>query len=79
MSLTQALSTSLSGLTAAQTALSVTAGNIANAQTPGYVRKNAVQVETAFGATGIGVSVTEINRVLDQFVQQQLRTESSGA
>ncbi len=79
MSLTQALSTSLTGLTAAQTALSVTAGNIANAQTPGYVRKNAVQVETAFGATGIGVSVSEINRVLDQFVQQQLRTESSGA
>ncbi|HEX5506981.1 MAG TPA: flagellar hook-associated protein FlgK [Pseudolabrys sp.] len=79
MSLTQALSTALTGLNAAQTALSITAGNIANAQTPGYVRKNAVQVETAFGASGIGVSVTEINRVLDQFVQQQLRTESSGA
>ncbi|HEU4661692.1 MAG TPA: flagellar hook-associated protein FlgK [Pseudolabrys sp.] len=79
MSLTQALSTALTGLTAAQTALSVTAGNIANAQTPGYVRKQAVQVETAFGATGIGVSITEINRVLDQFIQQQLRTESSGA
>jgi flagellar hook-associated protein 1 FlgK len=38
MSLTQALNTALSGLNAAQTSVSVVAGNIANAQTPGYVR-----------------------------------------
>ena len=37
MGLTQALATSLSGLNATQTGLSVVAGNVANAQTPGYV------------------------------------------
>src|SRR5579872_1617831 len=79
MSLTQALSTSLTGLNAAQTSLSVVAGNIANAQTPGYVKKTAVQVETAFGTSGSGVQVTSINRVLDTYVQQQMQTEQSGA
>jgi len=79
MSLTQALSTSLTGLNAAQTALSVVAGNIANAQTPGYVKKTAVQVETAYGTTGSGVEVTSINRVLDAYIQAQTRTEQSGA
>ena len=47
MSLTQALATSLSGLNATQTNLSVVAGNVANAQTPGYVALTANQVSTA--------------------------------
>lgn len=78
MSLTQALATSLSGLTATQTNLSVVAGNVANAQTPGYIAQSAVQVATASGDGGAGVSVTAINRLLDQFVQRQLRSETSG-
>jgi len=78
MSLTQALATSLSGLTATQTNLSVVAGNVANAQTPGYIAQSAVQVATASGDGGAGVSIASINRLLDQFVQQQLRSESSG-
>jgi flagellar hook-associated protein 1 FlgK len=79
MSLTQALSTALSGLNAAQTGLSLVAGNVANAQTPGYVRKSAVLVESGAGSAGASVRVAEIQRVLDQFVQGQLRTESAGA
>jgi flagellar hook-associated protein 1 FlgK len=79
MSLTQALNTALSGLNAAQTSVSVVAGNIANAQTPGYVRKVAVLTQNSVGTAGASVSVTAINRVLDQFVQTQLRTESAGA
>lgn len=78
MSLTQALATSLSGLTATQTNLSVVAGNVANAQTPGYIALSANQVETASGSAGVGVSIASINRLLDKFVQQQLRSESSG-
>ena len=78
MSLTQALATSLSGLTATQTNLSIVAGNVANAQTPGYIAQSAVQVATASGDAGAGVSIASINRLLDQFVQQQLRSESSG-
>ncbi len=78
MGLTQALATSLSGLQATQTSLSVVAGNVANAQTPGYVAQSVSQVAISSGDTGDSVRVTAINRLLDSFVQQQLRTETSG-
>ena len=79
MSLTQALTTALSGLNATQSGLSLVAGNIANAQTPGYVRETAVLTEQGLGTTGTSVRVSEVSRVLDEFVQSQLRTESAGA
>src|ERR1700690_1842786 len=78
MSLTQALATSLSGLNATQMSLSVVAGNVANAQTPGYVAQTAVQVSTASGDGGAGVNIASISRLLDQFIQKQLRSETSG-
>jgi flagellar hook-associated protein 1 FlgK len=77
MGLTQALSASLSGLTATQ-AIAVVAGNVANAQTPGYIAQSAVQVATSAGGAGDGVRVISVNNVLNQFVQNQLWTESSG-
>jgi flagellar hook-associated protein 1 FlgK len=77
MSLIQALATSLSGLNATQASLAVVAGNVANQQTPGYVDRTAVQVALQNGDSA-GVRVESINRLLDQFVQQQLRTETSG-
>jgi flagellar hook-associated protein 1 len=78
MGLTQALSASLSGLTATQASIAVVAGNVANAQTPGYIAQSAVQVATSAGGTGDGVRVTSVNNVLNQFVQNQLWTEGSG-
>jgi flagellar hook-associated protein 1 FlgK len=78
MGLTQTLATSLSGLTATQANIAVVAGNVANAQTPGYVKETADQVATTAGDAGNSVRITSINRVLDTFVQQQLRTETSG-
>jgi flagellar hook-associated protein 1 len=78
MSLAQALNTSLAGLQIAQAALSVTSANVANVNTPGYVRKIANQVETAAGNAGISVNTAGINRALDTLVQSQLRTETSG-
>ena len=78
MSLSQALSAALSGLQATQSGLSIVASNVANAQTPGYIRKSATQVATTLGDTGIGVQVTAVNRALDTFVQSQLQTETSG-
>lgn len=78
MGLTQALATSLSGLNATQTNLAIVAGNVANAQTPGYIAQSAVQVAVTSGDAGDSVRIASINRILDQFVQQQLRTESSG-
>jgi flagellar hook-associated protein 1 len=78
MSLIQALSTAMSGLTAAQAGLTVTAGNVANAGTPGYVAETPNLVETSAGPAGVGVDVAGVNRTLDRLVQNQLWTETSG-
>ncbi len=79
MSLTDALSSALTGLNATQTSMSLVAGNVANANTPGYVRKTATLVSNSTGTSGAYVQVGSINRMLDQFVQTQVRTESAGA
>ncbi len=79
MSLSQALSIAMSGLRANQLALALTSSNVANSDTPGYVRKTVNQVQTVSGAIGAGVSVTGVNRELDLYLQQQIRTEQSGA
>src|ERR1700738_3802716 len=78
MSLSSALATAMSGLSANQAALSIVSSNIANAQTPGYVTQKVNQVELASGGIGTGVEVTGVNRQLDLYVQSQLRTETSG-
>jgi flagellar hook-associated protein 1 FlgK len=68
----------MSGLRANQAALSIVSSNVANAQTPGYVAQSVNQVETLTGDIGASVSVTGVNRQLNQFIQSQLRTETSG-
>jgi flagellar hook-associated protein 1 FlgK len=78
MSLTQALNAATAGLHATQQALSVTAGNIANAQTPGYTVKNLEQQESASG-TSISVVTGTITRQLNALVQSQMQTQTSGA
>jgi flagellar hook-associated protein 1 FlgK len=78
MSLASSLATAMSGLRANQAALSITSSNIANAQTPGYVTQSINQVETLTGDVGASVSVTGVSRELNQFVQTQLRSETSG-
>ena len=78
MGLGQALSTAVSGLRVTQSSLSLVAGNIANAETPGYVKKTASQVASASGGVNIGVRLTSVNRELDQYLQRQLRVENSG-
>ncbi|WP_315831479.1 flagellar hook-associated protein FlgK [Bradyrhizobium prioriisuperbiae] len=79
MSLSQALSIAMSGLRANQLALSLTSSNVANSDTPGYVRKTINQIQTTSGAIGANVAVTGVNRELDLYLQQQIRTEQSGA
>src|SRR5690348_12548005 len=78
MGLTQALSSALSGLQANQTAISMVAANVANADTPGYTRKVVNLVSTGAN-TSIGVRVSDIQRQIDLYVQRQLRIENSGA
>ena len=47
MGLSQALSTALAGVNTTQQSLSVIAGNVANADTPGYVDESVNQVEVS--------------------------------
>ena len=55
MSLTATLANALSGLKVAQRALSVTANNVANANTQGYSRKVLSQEAVIIGSRGAGV------------------------
>jgi flagellar hook-associated protein 1 len=80
MGLSQALSSALAGVNTTQQSLSVIAGNVANANTPGYVEEQATQVALATsGQPGAGVEITGINRDLNTLLQSQLWTETSGS
>ncbi|TMJ48655.1 MAG: flagellar hook-associated protein FlgK [Alphaproteobacteria bacterium] len=78
MGLSSALATAMTGLRANQAALSIISGNVANAQTPGYVTQKPNQIEVNSGGDGSTVLTTGVSRQLDLFVQNQLRTETSG-
>jgi flagellar hook-associated protein 1 len=78
MSLSSALSIAMSGLNANQAALAIVSSNVANASTPGYVSQSVNQVEQGVGSLGTGVQIAGITRALDTYVQNQLRTETSG-
>ena len=79
MSLSQALSAALAGVQVTQQGLSVIAGNVANANTTGYVDETVSPVEFASGGTGgTSVDTSGINRNLNTLLQSQLWTESSG-
>jgi flagellar hook-associated protein 1 FlgK len=79
MGLSSALATALAGLRTNQAALSIISSNVANAQTPGYVEQSPNQVEVGSGGDGSTVQMTGVNRTLDLFIQNQLRTETSGS
>ena len=78
MGLSSALATAMSGLRANQAALSIISSNVSNSQTPGYIAQNPNQIEVATGDFGATVATTGVNRQLDLFVQNQLRTETGG-
>lgn len=70
----------LSGLLAAQRGLQVTANNVANAATEGYVRQRvnlAENVSMLWGqgmSLGTGVRIAAIERIYDQFLADSLRS-----
>jgi flagellar hook-associated protein 1 len=79
MSVNQALATAIAGVNVTQKGLAVIAGNVANANTPGYVDETLNQVElVTSGAPGVSVNTDGINRNLNSLVQSQLWTETSG-
>jgi flagellar hook-associated protein 1 FlgK len=79
MGINQALNAALSGIGVTQQAISVVAGNIANANTAGYVDEGIKQSELGTsGSPGASVVSEGINRNLNTLLQSQLWTETSG-
>src|SRR5690606_24499743 len=71
------LGNGLSGLTAAQQVLNVTSQNIANVNTPGYSRQEAVihaRTDASHGrlSPGAGVEVTSLRRIADDYLVASL-------
>lgn len=86
------LNTALSGVQAQQAALNTVAHNIANVETPGYSRQEAVfssspSLRLGAGATadgqgaqlGTGVQVQQYRRLRDDFLDLQFRTQNMAA
>ncbi len=77
MGLASILSIASSGMGATQSAMDVVARNVANADTPGYTTKSHAQENFISGTTSLGVRSLDTRRIIDEFVQTQLRTEMS--
>lgn len=78
------LTTSLTGLLAAQRALETTQHNISNVNTEGYSRERVElatnsSVFTGHGYIGQGVNITNIARSYDQFINKQLTSSISAS
>src|SRR5690625_7506593 len=72
----------ITGLRAHQQAIGTTGHNIANANVEGYSRQRVdltTQSGQKLGAgyTGSGVQVTDIRRLVDEFLVEQLRLDTS--
>lgn len=76
MSLTAALSASLSGLEVNQAALALVSNNIANANNPDYSRKIAEFEQVVAGDLRSGVRISEISRAVDQFLALEVSRAS---
>ena len=77
MSLAVTLSNALSGLAANQSALQVTSNNVANANTEGYARKTVELESRLLDGIGSGVSISGVNRAVDEFLLREVRRESA--
>lgn len=78
MSLSAARSIALSALLTAQTRISVTSSNIANADTDGYTRKVATQTATVTAGIGTGVTVSSITSKVSKLLLASLVETDSG-
>ncbi|MET3836361.1 flagellar hook-associated protein 1 FlgK [Brevundimonas sp. UYEF29] len=79
MSLNSIMTIATSGLKTAQSQLRVTADNIANVDTPGYIRKVADQSAAVTNGYGSGVDVTRVRLATDRFLQAASLSAGSDA
>ncbi|ATW25694.1 flagellar hook-associated protein FlgK [Candidatus Formimonas warabiya] len=86
MSLFSILSTSVSGLKASQTALSVIGNNVANVNTEGYSRQRvdlsaSASYEAAYfnGRLGSGVTIEGVSRVSNRYLEGRIQREQANA
>lgn len=78
MSIAGSLSSALSGLTTAARAAEVISSNIANAQTPGYGRRELQTSARVIGGSGQGVQVTGVSRASNLIVIGDRRIAEAG-
>jgi flagellar hook-associated protein 1 len=71
VSLNAIAASALSGLQTSQTALGVVSNNITNINTPGYARQVVNEQTLSAGGQLMGVDIASIQRVADQFLQQE--------
>lgn len=86
MSLLGSFHTGVSGLNTSQSALNVTAHNLANVETKGYVRQKAVLTDSGYikwgqsyispMQTGLGAEFASLKQVRDGFLDQAYRQEN---
>lgn len=79
MTLSSIMSSANTGLMAAQTGLRAVSDNIANLNTPGYVRKVVDQTALVSNGMGVGVDIAQIRRAADQFLQRASLTAKASS
>lgn len=77
MTITSIFSNALSGMNASQSALRVVSQNIANANTPGYVRADVNLSPQVVAGGGAGVSVQSVTRAADRFLAAAQRAAAA--
>tara|TARA_R110002073_G_scaffold5168_2_gene32377 strand:+ start:1185 stop:3326 length:2142 start_codon:yes stop_codon:yes gene_type:complete len=79
MSLNGIIGSALSGLSASQAGLNSAANNVANVNTPGYARTQAVLQALNVGGVAMGVQVVGVSRIADVYLQAaSIRAISGG-
>jgi len=82
MSLFGTIQMSANALTVASLGMQVTGNNIANANTPGYIRERLLQsaipgYKEGALVIGLGVRADGVEQVIDKFLEERLRNASS--
>jgi len=77
MSINGAAYIAFSGLSAAQTQMTIASANISNAGTTGYTEKTGNQSTMVTGGAGSGVTVSSVTSNVDQYLLKELMTSIS--